>query len=213
MMNYSLTIRRLLRKPDWDFPAIIFLLGFSIFLENILLQVFGPRVKFIPKFFHGSIEVGFVRVNWHDISLILIAVALIVALQIFLKKTWIGQAMRAIAQQMNGARIVGINIERTYKTAFGLSIAITGFSGILLGTKYFMTPHIGWEWMMKGFVIVCLGGLGSAIGAVYGAFILGITEALVTFYLGSLWVKTAWFFIFMFILLLRPQGIAGGRTL
>ena len=213
LLIYKLAIYPLLRKPNWEFSTIIFFLGFGIFLENMTLQVFGPRVKFIPPFFEGAIEVGFVRINWHDVVVIFIVVAFVVALQLFLKKSWSGQAMRAVAQEMNGARVVGINIDRTFRLAFALGIAVTGFSGILLGTKYFMTPHIGWEWMMRGFVVVCLGGLGNATGAVYAAFILGATEALVTLYLGSLWVWPVWFLIFLTILLLRPQGIGGGRTL
>jgi branched-chain amino acid transport system permease protein len=177
------------------------------------LQVFGPRVKNIPEFFNGSLKIGFVRVNWHDISLIVIVCLFIVFLEVFLKKTWFGQAMRAVAQDMDGARIVGININRIFGYAFALATVVTGFSGVLLGTKYYMTPHIGWDWMVKGFVIVVLGGLGSATGAVYAALIMGITEALVTLYMGSLWVFPVWFVIFVIILLLRPQGLAGGRTL
>ena len=213
LLIYKATIYPLIRKPNWEFSTIIFFLGFGIFLENVTLQAFGPRVKSIPPFFEGAIEVGFVRINWHEVSILLIVVAFVFALQLFLKKTWSGQAMRAVAQEMDGSRIVGINIERTFSLAFALAIMVTGFSGILLGTKYYMTPHIGWDWMMKGFVIVCLGGLGNATGAVYAAFILGATEALVTLYLGSLWVWPIWFFMFLIILLLRPQGIAGGRTL
>ena len=213
LLIYKATIQPLLRKPNWEFSTIIFFLGFGIFLENITLQIFGPRVKYIPPFFEGAIEVGFMRINWHEVSILLIVIAFIVALQLFLKKSWSGQAMRAVAQEMGGARVVGINIDRTFSLAFALAIMVTGFSGILLGTKYYMTPHIGWDWMMKGFVIVCLGGLGNATGAVYAAFILGIVEALATLYLGSLWVWPIWFFIFLIILLVRPQGIAGGRTI
>ena len=213
LLIYKLTIHPLLKKPNWEFSTIIFLLGFGIFLENITLQAFGPRVKFIPPFFEGSIEIGFLSINWHEISLLLIVIGMVMALQLFLKKSWIGQAMRAVAQEMDGARVVGINIDRTFSLAFALAISVTGFSGILLGTKYYMTPHIGWDWMVKGFVIVVFGGLGSAIGAVYGAFILGIAEALATLYLGALWVWPVWFCMFVVILLIRPQGIAGGRTL
>jgi branched-chain amino acid transport system permease protein len=213
LLIYKATIHPLLQKPNWEFSTIIFLLGFGIFLENMVLQAFGPRVKSIPPFFDGAIEVAFVRINWHEVSLVLIVIAFVVVLQLFLKKTWIGQAMRAVAQEMDGARVVGININRTFSMAFAVAIAATGFSGILLGTKYYMTPHIGWDWMVKGFVIVVFGGLGSATGAVYGAFILGIVEAMATLYLGALWVWPVWFFMFVIILLLRPQGIAGGRTL
>jgi branched-chain amino acid transport system permease protein len=210
---YRFTINPLLKKPNWEFSTIIFLLGMGILLENLTLQAFGPRVKHIPEFLKGSLKLGFVRINWHEIILLGLVLVFIVALNLFLKTTWFGQAMRAVAQVMDGARIVGININRTFGHAFAMATAVTGFSGILLGTKYFMTPHIGWDWMVKGFVIVVLGGLGSATGAVYAAFIMGITEALVTLYLGSLWVWPVWFLIFVIILLLRPQGLAGGRTL
>lgn len=213
LVLFKATINPLLKTPNWEFSTIIFLLGMGILLENLILQAFGPRVKHIPEFFGGSLRIGFLRVNWHDISLIVIVIVFVVVLNFFLKKTWFGQAMRAVAQDMDGAKIVGININKIFGYAFALAIAVTGFSGILLGTKYYMTPHIGWDWMIKGFVIVVLGGLGSAIGAVYAAFILGIAEALITLYMGALWVWPMWFVIFVIILLFRPQGIAGGRTL
>ncbi len=90
---------------------------------------------------------------------------------------------------------------------------VTGFSGILLGTKYFLTPQQGWEWMMKAFLIVVLGGLGSATGAIYAAFMLGITENIVSLYLNQMWVWPVWFLIFMGILIIRPQGLVGGRSI
>ncbi len=213
LILFKATINPLLKTPNWEFSTIIFLLGMGILLENLMLQAFGPRVKSIPAFFEGSLKIGFVRINWHEISLFIIIFVFIMALNLFVKKTWFGQAMRAVAQDMDGARIVGININRIFGYAFALATAVTGFSGVLLGTKYYMTPHIGWDWMVKGFVIVVLGGLGSATGAVYAAFIMGIAEAFVTLYMGSLWIWPVWFVIFVIILLLRPQGLAGGRTL
>ena len=210
---FNLTLNPLLKKPNWEFSVIIFLLGLGILLENVILQTFGPRVKSIPVFFPGSLKIGFVRVNWHEISLIVIVIVFVLLLNLFLKKTWFGQAMRAVAQDMDGARIVGINLNRTFGYSFALATLVTGFSGVLLATKYYMSPHIGWDWMVKGFVIVVFGGLGSATGAVYAAFVLGIAEAIVTLYLGSLWVWPSWFIIFVVVLLLRPQGLLGGRTL
>jgi branched-chain amino acid transport system permease protein len=130
-----------------------------------------------------------------------------------LKYTWFGQAMRAVAQDMDGARIVGINLNRAFGYSFALATAVTGFSGVLLGMKYYMTPHIGWDWMVKGFVIVVFGGLGSATGAIYAAFIMGLAEAFVTLYMGSMWVWPTWFVMFLIVLLIRPQGLLGGRTL
>ncbi len=201
LVLYRATLRPLLKTENWEFSVVIFLLGMGILWENILLQTFGPRVKHIPKFFDGRLKIGFVRINYHDIALIVIVILFVIILNLLLKKTWFGQAMRAVAQDMDGARIVGINLQKT------------GFSGVLLATKYYMTPHIGWDWMVKGFVIVVFGGLGSAAGAVYAAFILGMAEAIITLYLGPMWVWPIWFFMFLIILLIRPQGLMGGRTL
>ena len=136
LVLFKATINPLLKTPNWEFSTIIFLLGMGILLENLTLQAFGPRVKHIPEFFGGSLRIGFLRVNWHDISLIVIVIVFIVVLNFFLKKTWFGQAMRAVAQDMDGAKIVGISINKTFGYAFALGTAVTGFSGILLGTKY-----------------------------------------------------------------------------
>lgn len=212
LVLFKTTINRLLKSENWEFSTIIFLLGLGILLENITLQVFGPRVKYIPEFLSGSYEIGFLRVSRHELSLIFIVFIFLGGLNLFLKKTWFGQAMIAVAQDMDGAKIVGINIDKIFGYAFAVATAVTGFSGILLGTKYYMTPHIGWNWMIKGFVIVVLGGLGSAGGAIYAAFLMGIAEAFVTLYMGSLWVWPVWFVAFMTILLFRPQGLAGGRS-
>ena len=157
---YRLTISPLLKKPNWEFSTVLFMLGLGILLENVTLQLFGPRVKSMPKFFEGSLKLGFVKINWNEISLIAIVVVGIMILNILFKRSRTGQAMRAVAQSIPGARVVGIDIERIFGYTFGLAFAVTGFSGVLLGTKYYMTPHIGWEWMIKGFVIVSLGGLG-----------------------------------------------------
>jgi branched-chain amino acid transport system permease protein len=208
---YRLTITPLLKKPNWEFSTVLFMLGLGILLENVVLQVFGPRVKAMPEFLAGELRVGFVRIRWHEVILITAAVVTVLILNTFFKRTFIGQAMRAVAQSIDGARVVGIDIERIFGYAFALAFAVTGFSGVLLGTKYYVTPHIGWEWMVKGFVIVALGGLGSTTGAIYAGLILGMVEALATLYLGAIWVWPIWFILFLLILLVRPQGILGGR--
>ena len=210
---YKATIHSLIKKPNWEFSTIIFTLGLGILLENLTLQAFGPRYKNFAQFLPGSLKFGVFRINSHDICLIIIVILSVVALNLFLKKTWFGQAMRAVAQDIDGARIVGIDINRTFSLSFALATVVTAFSGVLLASKYYITPDIGWTWMVKGFVIVVFGGLGSASGAIYAAFILGIAEALATLYLGSLWVWPVWAAIFLIVLLARPEGLAGGRSL
>lgn len=209
---YRFAIHPLLQKPNWEFSTVLFMLGAGILLENVLLQTFGPRVKSIPPLLEGRLRLGFVEINWHELALIGIVVVFITLLSLFFKYTRPGQAMRAVAQSIPGARVVGIDIDRIFSFTFGLAFLVTGFSGILLGTKYYLNPHIGWEWMVKGFVITTFGGLGSTSGAIYAALILGVVEALATLYFGAIWVWPIWFAMFMIVLLLRPQGLMGGRA-
>ena len=208
---YQFAINPLLKKPNWEFSTVLFMLGAGILLENVILQIFGPRVKSIPPFVEGSLKLGFVKINWHELILIGIVLLSVILLILFFRYTLMGQAMRAVAQSIPGARVVGIDINKIYGYAFGLAFVVTGLSGILLGTKYYLNPHIGWEWMVKGFVITSFGGLGSTSGTVYAAIILGVVEALATLYFGAIWVWPIWFAMFMIVLLIRPQGIAGGR--
>jgi branched-chain amino acid transport system permease protein len=210
---FKIAILPLLKSKSWEIATIIFTLGLGLFLENTTLMVFGPRFKVIPVFIRGNLRIGFIQISWHEILLIIIVLVFLLALNLILRKTWFGQAMRAVAQDTDGAGIVGINLDRTFSLAFATATAVTAFSGILLGTKYYLTPSVGWPWMVTGFAIIVLGGLGSAGGAILGAFLLGISQALTTLFIGALWVIPVWFGLFLIILLLRPQGLGGGRTI
>lgn len=212
LVMYRYAIKPLLHKPGWEISTVLFMLGAGILLENIVLQVFGPRVKDIPVLIEGRVEAGFLELTWHEVILITISIVSVIALNSFFRYSRLGQSMQAVAQSIPGARVVGIDIDHVYGLTFGLAFAVTSFSGILLGTKYFLNPHIGWDWMVKGFVIVTFGGLGSTTGAIYAAFILGIVEAVATLYLGAIWVWPIWFVMFLAVLLVRPRGILGGRN-
>lgn len=209
---YRYPIRHLLHRKEWGFATLLFTLGLAILLEYTLLEVFGPRVKSIPRFFEGTVRLWFGRVSLNDIALIAISIAVILSINAFLNRTTTGQAMRAVAQSVPGARIVGIDIDGIYGYTFAFAFVLTCVSGILLGTKSFMTPHIGWEWMIKGFIIVTFGGLGNVVGAIVAAFALGSIESLVTLYAGAIWIWPAWLLTFILALWFRPQGILGGRS-
>lgn len=212
LATYWGAIRSLLKRAEWGFGTLLFTLGLAILAEYALLELFGPRVKSVPQVLGGSVRLWFGRLMLNDLFLIAASVALMVLVGTFLKRTITGQAMRAVAQSLPGAQVVGIDIDRIYAATFIFAFVITGVSGALLGTKTFMTPHIGWEWMIKGFVIVAFGGLGSVPGAIVAAFLLGVVEALVTLYLGAIWIWPAWLLTFIVALWLRPQGILGRRS-
>lgn len=212
LLVYRFTINPLLKKPNWEISTVLFMLGGGILLENLLLQAYGPRVKSYPEFLKGTLQLGPIQVSYQEITLFVIVILSIIGLNLFFKYTYTGQAMRSVAQSIPGAKVVGIHIDGIFGLTFGLAFLVTGFSGVLLSTKYFLTPHIGWDWMVKGFVIVAFGGLGSTNGAIFAALILGIVEAIATLYLGAIWVWPIWFAMFLVVLLIRPQGILGGRV-
>ncbi|KGM42944.1 hypothetical protein JY97_10525 [Alkalispirochaeta odontotermitis] len=212
LLLFNTTLKRLMQNPKWDMACIFFLIGVGLVLENGILQIFGPRIKSIPRFLDGRLKWGYLRINWHDVMLIAIVIVAFFVISYLLKKTWAGRSMQAVAQDMDGARIVGINVDKTFAWSFALGTAVTAFSGVLLASKFYMTPTVGWAWMYRGFVVVALGGLGSVGGGIIAAFILGYTEAFITLYFSAMWVYPAWFVIFLAILLIRPQGLFGGRT-
>ena len=107
-----------------------------------------------------------------------LAIGILAALELFLSYAQYGQAMRAVAQDMQGASMVGINVNQIFSYAFGLSVALAGIAGILLAPIYLISPLGGWPPFLKAFVIVVFGGLGSTRGVFYSAFILAIIEFL-----------------------------------
>ena len=202
-------IRPLRRRADWEMIICFSTLGLAIFLDNTALVVFGPHVKSLPLLFEGSINVGGLIISTHEIAMLLVAISIVIILGLFLRKTRQGMAMRAVAQDTAGAQIVGIPINRVFGYTFAISAVLVGISGILLAPKYFMSPLGGWEILVKAFVIVAFGGLGSIKGTLYGAFILGVVEALVAWQFGVMWVMVFWFSVMLGVLTVRPMGLFG----
>jgi branched-chain amino acid transport system permease protein len=148
-------------------------------------------------------------VSRQDIGVTGIAVSIIVALWFFLNRTRQGLAMRAVAQDMVGADIVGINRNRIFSITFAIASVLVGAGGILLAPKYFVSPLGGWEILVKAWVVTAFGGMGSLLGAVYAAFILGIVEAFVAWQLGLTYTLLVWFAILIGLFIIRPQGLKG----
>jgi branched-chain amino acid transport system permease protein len=197
------------RYPEWQTNTIIVTLGAALFLDNLALVSFGPRVKRIPRLLEGNVSIVGVIVDSHDIVIVVVALVTLLLLGFFLKKTWYGMAVRAVAQDATGARIVGLNLDRVFMYTLGISSALAGISGILLGPKTLIFPHVGWEVFAKAFVVIVLGGLGSVKGTLYAAIILGMVEVFVTFTLGAVWGLPVFIGVLLLVLVSRPKGLFG----
>ena len=118
-------------------------------------------------------------------------------------------AMRAVAQDMTGAEIVGIPKDRVFAYTFAVSAIMVGIGSLLISPKYLVSPSGGWDILIKSWVITAFGGVGSVKGALFAAFILGIIEAFVGWTFGMTWTMIAWFFVLLLTLVVRPHGLFG----
>jgi branched-chain amino acid transport system permease protein len=205
-------IRPLRKRPEFEFSVLLVTLGLAVFLDNLVLVIFGARTKSLPEFLSGSVKIAGFTISWQLIAMFIFALVVAVTLFVFLGKTRTGMSMRAVAQDPTGARIVGIPLFRVFAITFGISTLLCGAGGILLAPRFFMTPLGGWTFLVKALIIVIAGGLGSIKGTLYAAFILGILEAIVGWQLGLLWVMPFWFLVLFLILLVRPAGLFGATA-
>lgn len=209
MLAEWISTRPLRNKPNFDITTMMTTLGLAIFLDNLIMITFGPYRKSIPPLFDGTLNIANLVVGTNDLAVFLIALAVIFLFEMFLAKTRIGMAIRATGQDMVGAKVVGIRINRVFSYTFGLSAVMVAVGAILIAPKLVLYPLGGWDILVKAFVIITLGGLGSIRGTLYAAFILGLTEALVGLYVGLMWTIISWFIILLIILVIRPKGLLG----
>lgn len=202
-------LQTLRKKPDFGIISVLVTLGLAIIMGNAGDVIFGTRIKTIPKIIDGFLKVGAFTITYHDIATLVISVAILLFLELFLRKTTVGTALRAISQDNIGARIVGINLDRLFALTLALSAALGGISGVLLAPRFFIASFVGWETLFKAVVIVIFGGLGSVKGTLLSAFILGTLEAFVSMYMGMFWVAPMWFILLVTVLFIRPKGLFG----
>ena len=203
------TIRPLRVRRDWEMLAVMSTLGLALFLDNLYLALFGPFRKSIPPLFEGTKTIAGIAVSIQDIAIAAITLGVIAGLWFFLNRTKRGLAVQAVAQDMTGAQIVGIDKNRVFAYTFGLACVLVGLGGMLLAPKYLVSHLAGWNVLVKAWVITAFGGMGSITGAVYAAFILGMVEAFVGWQFGLTWTLLAMFAILIVTFIVRPQGLRG----
>ena len=184
-------------------------LGAALFLDALALVIFGPIYKRLPPLLGGNLSLAGFVISRHDLTLVAIVIAITIGLILFLGKTREGTAMRAVSQDMIGAQIVGMPIDRVFALTFGISTVLAGVSGMLLAPRTLIFPGVGWPIFMKAFVIVVLGGMGSIKGSLIAAFILGMLEAFIAYFIGGVWGLPIFCLVLLILLVVRPQGLFG----
>jgi branched-chain amino acid transport system permease protein len=199
------------KKGVSHLASLISTIGVSIMLENLAHKIFGPETQPFPIPFNNiNLELGSVRISLVQIMIFSIAVAVMIALQIWLGKTKYGKALRATAENMETASLLGVNTKKIVLMTVLLASSIGGIAGVLVGMGFnAVAPTMGISMGLKGLAIIILGGMGNVPGAMAGGLILGVTEVLTVVYGGSAYRDAVAFGMIILILLLRPQGLFG----
>ena len=193
---------------------LIATIGVGIFLRNLIQIIFGADAFSFPSIFgNKAINIGGLMVVPQDIWNTVIGILLVVLLMLFLKKTRIGKAMRATAQDREAARLMGVNVRQCMSLTFVLSSASGGFAGILLSPKYFVIASLGLTFGNKGFAAALFGGIASNAGSMVGGITLGILESLAATYGSSTWQTAIAFLILFLTLVVKPSGIMGKKDI
>jgi branched-chain amino acid transport system permease protein len=157
------------------------------------------------------VEVGPTLVSLPKIISFAAAMALCAALGLFIQRTDTGKAIRAVAKERVGARLVGINVDRIFAISYGIGLATLGAAACLLMPIFYVSPTTGHVFVLVAFTVVVLGGMGSFLGAVVGGLIVGLTESYGGLFLGESLGQIGISLIFILILLFRPTGLFGAK--
>ena len=196
------------------FMTLILTFGLDMVLVNINLALFTADVRSITvSYSDQSLQLGDVRLPYTRLAVFAIALALTLALHLFLEHTRMGQAIRATGQNARAASVLGIDTRRVYAVTFGIGAALAGAAGSLVAVLYSFSPVVGDGFTMKAFVVVVLGGLGSIRGAIVAGIVLGVVENVVSGLLVPGYRDAVSFVLLVLVLLLRPRGIFGNRYL
>jgi branched-chain amino acid transport system permease protein len=193
--------------------AMVASFGVAIAAGGVMSLIWGTEVRSAtPGYFNTSYELGSLVVPRAQLYAFVGALAILGALYAMLRGTFLGRAIRACSTNRDSAALVGVHVERTMAQMFAIGAATTGFGGAALSVIYQFVPDSHYVWIGRILCVVILGGLGSLLGAALGAAILGLGEALTSSYVDTRWATAVPYVLIIAILLLRPQGLLGGRS-
>lgn len=219
-------VQRAIIHPARNAPAhnqLLLTLGLALFIENLMLVVFTATPRSIRlDYGRGVTEIGPLAIEFPiriagttitltKLAAFIFAVLLTALLYLLLQRTTLGKAIRATAQNKEGARLVGISTDRISLITFGLGVACVGAAAALVLPFLAVDPQVGNTFNITAFVIVVLGGMGSIPGALLGGLIIGLTQELGVVFAPSSTKLIGVFLVFILVLLLRPQGLLGKK--
>ncbi len=205
---YHLLIVRITSAKAVIVSSMILTFGIAIILENLMLLLWGadPRL-FTTSYTSKVIIIGPFYFQYPPVIGFLMSIVGVTLLHLFLKKTYLGKAVRAAWQQPDASQLCGINLKRISAITFGLAVSTAGAGGLGMGLLYSFEPHSHNLWLIHLFLVVIVGGVGNVLGTALAGVIVGVITGLSMAFLPYQWVNLLTFGLLMVILVVRPQGL------
>ncbi len=214
VVTYRLLVRHLPRGAAGGPASLLLLFGVWLVLRNIAYLLFtGDDRAIRTTYSTRAVAVLGSYVSLNRLAVLAIAVVVPVVLHLFLKRTYTGRAIRAVAQNPDSCTIVGVDVDRIYTLTFGIGTALAGLAGNLSATIFSFNPSFGSSELLKSFVVVVLGGLGSQMGTLVAALILAVVEVFAILVLPSFLTAAVGFVMLVVVLVVRPSGLFGHKVL
>ncbi|MFC1863061.1 branched-chain amino acid ABC transporter permease [Thermodesulfobacteriota bacterium] len=212
MAGLGIFLERFLFRPVSKGPflaPIVISLGLTLILQGSVVEVFGVFPRTIPRLAQGAIRLAGYAIPKDRLVAISVGVILVAFLYLFLKKSKYGMAIVACAQDMDSARLQGVSADKVSSLVMAGGCTLAAVAGVLAGALFTVSPSMGFTPMLKGLIIIVIGGLGSLPGAIIGGLLLGLIDGLVPIILNPAAASVMPLIIVIIIILLRPRGLFG----
>lgn len=206
LVVYQFGFKRLERDMIGSF---ILSAGLVLLFEGIMLEVFGGAVRPVPALLEGNVRLLGLTVSSQRLVLLAFAVLLTAAIIVLLQRTRFGKALRAVSIDHEAAMLQGVAYRQIALYGFLMATAVAAIAGMLIAPLAAVTPTLGDSYLVKGFIAVVVGGMGSIVGAIVGSVLIALLESFVGFYFDPSLANLAIFVIVMVVLLVRPKGFFG----
>ncbi len=205
---YRVIIRHLVERSEVELMSLVLTFGLGAMIYGAAANAWGQDLRSIPLLL-PTLKIGAVRVPWSRLSAFIISLGLMVALYLFLRRTYIGKAIRAVAQSRTAAMAMGIDPGQISMIAFGIGLGYAAVAGGLIALTNPLSPVIGLNYVGRAFAVVVLGGLGNPIGAVVGGLVLGLAESISALFVTYSLAPAVAFLLLIIVLIVRPRGLFG----
>jgi len=211
-------LERLAYRPLRTAPrlsAVVSALGAGLVIQNAIMLIWGPNMKIFPSHLFPSYvyHVGGIVVTFTQLMILIFSSVLMITLYLFINKTKMGTAIRAVAIDQDAAKLMGINVNKIIMIIFIIGSMLGAVAGLFIGIYYRgITFDMGWMYGLNAFVAAIIGGIGNIPGAMFGGLMLGLFNALISGYISSAWAETFTFMLLIVVLIFRPTGILGEKV-